>query len=207
MARRLTHYCALVLSENQRVNLTGAKTPESIVAHVLDSLTIVPYAAAPFVDVGSGAGFPAIPVAISTGIPITLIESTAKKARFLERILRELGLEGRVVAERAEAAAREEQLRDRFASGTARAVGPVTTAAELLMPFIAVGGCALLQRGALTTGEHDALADAALVLGGELDETVSVGGKRLICLLRKRRATPQRFPRRVGVPAKRPLCA
>jgi 16S rRNA (guanine527-N7)-methyltransferase len=198
-------YGALVLDANRRFNLTGSKTTAEFAPHLLDSLTVVPYLSAPYVDVGSGGGLPAIPAAIAAGMAITMIESTAKKARFLEATLERLGVRGEVLAERAEVAGHDERLRERFASGTARAVGSASTVGELLLPLIAPGGLAVLQRGG-RDDDRSALEDAALVLGGAVEREIALEGGRSIVLVRKTRATPPRFPRRSGVPAKRPLC-
>jgi 16S rRNA (guanine527-N7)-methyltransferase len=204
--RALAQYGTLVLGASRRFNLTGAKSAEELSEHLLDSLTLIPYLREPYVDVGSGAGLPGIPVALATGISVTLVEATAKKARFLETALDELGISGQVVAERAETAAHRPDLRERFATGTARALGPAPTVAELLLPFLEIGGVAVLQRGTITPEELVALEDASLMLGGRLDAQISLGGNRRLILLRKAASTPNRFPRRPGVPAKRPLC-
>jgi 16S rRNA (guanine527-N7)-methyltransferase len=173
---------------------------------LLDSLTIVPYVSAPYVDVGSGAGLPAIPAAIAAGIPVTMIETTRKKARFLQHAMAELHLDGEVIAQRAEVAAHDETLRERFASATARAVAVAPTVAELVLPFLAIGGAAVLQRGKLDPRERTALDDAALMLGGAVESEIALDGERRIVLVRKNTATAIRFPRRTGVPEKRPLC-
>lgn len=203
----LAQYGTLVLEANRGFNLTGAKSPEALVAHLVDSLTAVPYVREPYVDVGSGAGFPAIPIAIVTGAPVTLIEATAKKAAFLQSTLERLNLRGTVVPQRAESAGQAGDFRERFASGTARALASATTVAELLLPLIAVGGIAVLQRGRIDDSERGALEDAALVLGGHIESESTLDGERRIILVRKDRATPPRFPRRIGIPAKRPLCS
>lgn len=202
----LAEYGELVLAANRRVNVTGAKTPEALAAQILDSLTLLPYVASPLVDVGSGAGLPAIPLAIAAGIEITMIEATGKKARFLETAVAALDIRGTIVDERAEDAARREDLRERFVSGTGRAVASATTTAELVVPFLRLGGVAALQRGTMTASERDALSDAALVLGAELEGMIDVSRGRQIALLSKKRPTPARFPRRAGIPAKRPIC-
>lgn len=202
----LAQYGALVLESNRQFNLTGAKSAAEFAPHLVDSLTIAPYVEGSLVDVGSGAGLPAIPIAIATGIPVTMIETTLKKARFLSGVLDELELQGGVVAERAEVAGHEPRLREQFRSGTARAVATAPTVAELLLPLIAPGGVAVLQRGIIDPHERAALADAALVLGGVLEEEISLDGDRRIMLVRKTSATQGRFPRRTGVPEKRPLC-
>jgi 16S rRNA (guanine527-N7)-methyltransferase len=203
---RLAQYGRLVLETNRSVNLTGAKTEDDLAPHLLDSLSLLPYLGANLVDIGSGAGFPAIPLAIASDRPITMVETTQKKALFLRRVLDELGLEGEVVNERAEVAGHIERLRDRFATGTARAVGTGPTVMELVLPFVAPGGIALLQRGILDETERAAMSDAAPMLAAEVETELPAGGERRIILVRKLGATPLRFPRRPGVPAQRPLC-
>lgn len=206
LAASLARYGALVLEANRKFNLSGATTAEELVPHLLDSLTVAPYVREPYVDIGSGAGLPAIPVALANAVAITMVEATRKKARFLEKALAELGLRGEVIAERAESAAHVERLRERFASGTARAVATAPTVAELLLPFIAIDGVAVLQRGESDRREQVALEDASLMLGGRVEtEERLVGGHRIV-LVRKTGTTPARFPRRIGVPEKRPLC-
>jgi 16S rRNA (guanine527-N7)-methyltransferase len=202
----LARYARLVLDANRKFNLTGAKSENEFVEHLLDSLTVAPYVTGPYVDVGSGAGLPAVPVAIATGARLTLVETTRKKAAFLREAIAALGVDGEVIAERAEAAAHEERLRGRFASATARAVATAPAVAELVLPFLAVGGVAVLQRGTMDARERTALEDAALVLGGIVEAEHPVDGDRRIVLVRKTAATSARFPRRAGVPEKRPLC-
>lgn len=205
-AERLAEYGALVLKANERINLTGAKSPEAMAEHILDSMTLLPYVASALVDVGSGGGLPAIPLAIATGIPVTMIESVGKKAAFLREAVTALGISAEVLNERAEVAARLPRLRESFACGTARAVAGATTPAELLLPFIGVSGCGLLQRGRTTPGEREALIDAGLMLGANIERIILLREGHEIVVMRKTAATPQRFPRRVGIPAKRPLC-
>ena len=207
VVRRLALYGALVLEANRHFNVTGAKSESEIAEHIIDSLSVVPYVRAPYVDVGAGAGFPAIPVAIATGLEVTLIEATAKKARLLEEILDRLGLRGRVVPERAETAGHRLDLREHFASGTCRAVATASATAELLLPLISIGGAGILQRGRIDEAERTSLEDAVLVLGARLDEIVALGGERRIVLVKKERVTPPRFPRRSGIAQKRPLCS
>ena len=207
---QLARYVEALLAANASLNLTSARDPQAAAAHVSDSLGLAPYVTGPFVDVGSGGGFPAIPLVIVTGVRATLIESVAKKARFLAEVVRELGLPVEVRAERAEDAARDPALRESFAAATARAVGSAPTVIELTLPFLVVGGLAVLQRGKLEDAERIAATDAALVLGGAIEAEVPVDDpearERRLLLVRKIAPSGQRFPRRAGVPAKRPLC-
>jgi 16S rRNA (guanine527-N7)-methyltransferase len=206
LAERLALYGAELLNANRRVNLTGARSPQALLPHLLDSLSVVPYVSDPLVDVGAGGGLPAIPLALATGVSLTLVEATVKKARFLETTLASLGLPGRVIAERAETAAHHPSLRGAFQCGTARAVASAPSVAELLLPFLATGGLAVLQRGALAASERNAVADASLMLGGRLEKEVALEGDHQILLIRKTGPTPGRFPRAIGIPARRPLC-
>ena len=201
----LALYGRLVLEANRHFNVTGARSPEEIARHIADSLSVLPYLREPYVDVGSGAGFPAIPVAIVTGMPVTMIEATQKKARLLESLLERLELHGVVIAERAEVAGHRPELREHFATGTCRAVASAPGVAELLLPLIRVGGAAVLQRGSIDQRERSALEDASLMLGASVEVEDEIGGARRIILLRKQRTTPDRFPRRTWA-QKRPLC-
>jgi 16S rRNA (guanine527-N7)-methyltransferase len=208
----LERFLIRFLERNAVTNLSSARDPVAVAAHFADSLAIVDLIREPYIDVGSGGGFPGIPLAIATGFATTLLEATAKKARFLSEIVEELGLRANVVTARAEDAARDPELRGVFASATARAVSSAPAVLELTIPFLRVGGVAVLQRGKLDERERTAANDAALVLGAEI--TLERAGspfaaepdERRILLVRKVAETGQRFPRRAGIPAKRPLC-
>ena len=206
LAGRLAVYAALVLAANRRLNLTGAKDGAAFAAHITDALTLAADVAGPLIDVGSGNGIPGIPLAVATGVRVTLLEPIKKRATFLTAALGQLGVDGEAVAGRAEDVARDPAYRERFGTATARAVASGPTVAELTVPFLALGGRALLQRGSLETPERNALSDAALVLGAELVEERPLDGERRILVLKKRAPTSPRFPRKNGVPAKRPLC-
>ncbi len=205
-ASRLADYGGLLLEANRRFNLSGADTPAELAPHILDSLTLAPYVSGTLADVGSGGGLPAIPLAIATAIPVTMIESTAKKAAFLRHVLSELELSGRVVPQRAEQSGRDPAMREAFDCATARAVSSAPAVLELAAPFLRIGGRALLQRGAMDGRERNAVVDAAPMLGLEFNQEVPLGGDRRILVLTKVHSTPERFPRRNGIPEKRPLC-
>ena len=206
LAERLAVYTALVLQANRRVNLTGAKEGTAFAAHILDSLTLRGDVEPPLIDVGSGNGLPGIPLALATGARVTLLEPIKKRTAFLASALAALGIDGEAIAARAEDLARQPDYRETFRTATARAVAAAPAVAELAVPFLQVGGRALLQRGSLEPAERNALADAALVLGAEVVEERAIDGERRVVVLEKRTPTSPRFPRRNGIPAKRPLC-
>jgi 16S rRNA (guanine527-N7)-methyltransferase len=206
LAERLATYGAMLLDANRKVNLTGAKDAEALVPHLLDALTLAGDVTESLVDVGSGGGLPGIPLALATGARLVMIEPIAKKAAFLERALAELGLDGLALSQRAEVVARDERFREKFAFATARAVSSAPTVAELTIPFLRIGGRALLQKGVVEAAERQALEDASPILGGVLMAERTLEGARRIFIIEKVTATGIRFPRRNGVPEKRPLC-
>lgn len=206
LAERLGAYGALVLTANRDVNLTGAREPAAFAEHIADALTLAGDIDGPLIDLGSGAGLPGIPLAIATGVPVVLVDAVRKKAAFLALALEALHLAGGAYAARAETLGRDPAFRGRFRCATARAVASAPTVTELALPFLEIGGRALLQRGSLDERERSAVADAAPMLGGEFIEERLLGGERRLLIVVKRTATAARFPRRDGVPEKRPLC-
>lgn len=206
-AEQIARFGAQLLEVNRNLNLTGAESPEALLPHLLDSLTVVPFLSGRYVDVGSGGGLPAIPAAIVGGLDLTMVEAIGKKAAFLESALAHIGLAGRVVPDRAEASGRDPELREQFDSATARAVSTAPTVLEYLAPLLRVGGTAVLQRGAMLPDERNALTDAALVLGCRLEGEVELEGGRRLILVKKLEPISIRFPRRTGIPEKRPLCS
>jgi 16S rRNA (guanine527-N7)-methyltransferase len=206
LAWRLSAYGELVLDANRTTNLTAARDPAAFAEQILDALTLSADLEGPLIDLGSGAGLPGIPLAIATGQPVVLVESVKKKAFFLNRALAALGLSGEAIAVRAERLGVDPTFRERFSCATARAVASAPTVAELTIPFLALGGRALLQRGALSDRERQAVMDAAPMLGAEFVEERFLGGERRVLILRKVAPTQARFPRRDGIPEKRPLC-
>lgn len=216
---RLRRFAALLVAANERLNLTRITgQAELLEKHLLDALLgaplLAPEGRAPgsLVDVGSGGGVPGIPLAILwPAARVLLLEAEARKAEFLREAARELGLAGvEVVAGRAEVLGRDPARRDRFQAGTLRAVGPVGTCLELGLPFLAPGGRLLLYRGPSGAAEElaEARAVAPLLGGGEVDArevALPSGARRWLIRVEKALATPERYPRRDGVPARRPL--
>lgn len=203
---RLAAYGALVLRRNRTHNLTAARDPLSLAGHILDALSLLQHVRSPLIDVGAGGGLPGLVLALASGAEVTLLDATGKKTAFLKEAVRELGLRAQVVTGRAEALGRDPALREQFACATARAVASAPAVIELTLPFLAVGGVALLQRGDWAPGERNAACDAAPMLGGSVSGEIALGERRRIVLVSKSTPTPARFPRRTGVPTKRPLC-
>lgn len=206
LAERLAAYGALLLETNRDVNLTGAKSPETLVEHLLDALSLAPEVRGPLIDIGTGGGLPGLPLAIATGARVTLVDAVKKKVVFLRQALATLGLSGEAIDGRAEILGQDPRYRGQFMTATARAVASAPTVAELTVPFLAIGGQVLLQRGTLDEREREAVRDAALMLGASLVEERLLGGERRILVLEKQSETQARFPRRNGIPDKRPLC-
>lgn len=168
--------------------------------------------AARVIDIGSGAGFPGIPVAIAQPKwHVTLLDSTRKKIAFLD-MLREILPIARVatLTHRAEAAGRHPAQREQYDLALLRAVAPAAVCAEYALPLLRLGGLAVLYRGHWNEAETAALLPAIEVLGGELlhidaFQTPFTGGDRHCVVLKKVAATPQEFPRAIGIPNQKPL--
>jgi 16S rRNA (guanine527-N7)-methyltransferase len=215
---RFALYAQYLAAENKTKNLTAITDPEEIThKHFVDSLLLLPWAqpapGASLLDVGSGAGFPGVPLAIARpDLRVTLLESNGKKADFLRALAALLGLELRVVCARAEDAARQPELRGRFALVTARAVAPLPVLCELCLPFAAPGGCfAALKGSAATVQTELAQAERAIrTLGGQSDGLRTppaplAYGERCCVMIQKISQTPPKYPRSYGIILKKSL--
>jgi len=205
---------------NRRVNLTRITDYEEVqVKHFLDSLTVMLTLKQPLnasglacIDVGSGAGLPGIPLKILLpDIQLTLLEATAKKADFLRHLTDKLALGNvEVIVGRAEEAAHEVKYREKFALVLSRAVAPLPTLVELTLPFCAIGGSFVSQKKGAVEPEISQAARAISALGGELREIKRIEleeftDERRLVIIDKISPTPPKYPRRAGVPKKRPI--
>lgn len=212
----LERYTALLRAGKAEVSLTTLTDPVAIaVKHFLDSLAVLvvlPPGPLRLVDVGTGAGFPGLPLKIARpGLEVVLIEATGKKAAWVQRTIETLGLEGaRAVTGRAEELARAPSYRGRFDVATARAVAPLAVLLELCLPFVRPGGrFVALKTHAGLDAELPKAHRALEVLGGRVREVRPVEvpqlPNRVLVVVDLERPVPEQYPRRPGVPAKRPL--
>ena len=218
-AMQFRRYYRELAEWNSRINLTGIAGCEDVQAkHFLDSLSVsqaMPVeamAGGALADVGSGAGFPGLPLKIACpGLRVTLVESIGKKAAFLRHVVGAMGLDGvEVLAERAETLAHRPHLREAFDVVTARAVVELDSLAELTLPLCRVGGRVIAQKKLDVSDELGRAERAIAILGGRLEEIVPVnldeiGEQRCLVVLAKVSPSPAEYPRRPGMPAKRPL--
>lgn len=213
----LKRYEEELLEWNTRMNLTAIRDVASIrTKHFLDSFTCsLAWRDRPpesLIDIGTGAGFPGIPLKILyPAMRLTLVDSIGKKVEFCRHIVATLGLENvEVIQARAEELGQNRTYREQFEWAVARAVAQMNVLAEYLLPLVRVGGAALAQKGESAPAEAHASEKAIRLLGGRLRQLVpvtlpGVAEERFLIIIDKIAATPQNYPRRVGVPARNPL--
>lgn len=208
-------YMNILLDWNERINLTAITNPEDIILkHFIDSLTINHYIeeSKSIADVGTGAGFPGIPLKIyRPDINITLVDSLNKRINFLDNVISDLDLKDiYTVHARIEDFGRNKNYRESFDYVTARAVANLSVLSEYLIPVVRIGGKCICMKGSDVTEEVDNGKNAVSILGGKIekiDEFVLPDSdiSRSVVIIDKVSCTPNRFPRKAGVPSKEPL--
>ena len=210
---RLERFHAFLLAQNQLMDLTQVPQEEMPLRHYADSLLALNQGLFPagcrVIDVGSGAGFPGLPLAIARGdMQVVLLESMRKRSDFLREAIMKLGLKNtQVVTGRAEEEGRG-ALRESFDLALARAVAQLPVLAEYLLPFVKPGGRALCWKGPAVREEILAGNKACALLGGRLGDLIDLkipGRSHYIQVMDKVIRTPKGYPRKTGVPAKKPL--
>jgi 16S rRNA (guanine527-N7)-methyltransferase len=203
-------YYDLLIDWNTRMNLTAITEPEDVVKkHFYDSLAALPYLenGAKVADVGTGAGFPAIPLLImNPTLKITLVDSLQKRLTFLAEVLKTLDLSAEIVHARAEEFGRDPKYRASFDAVVSRAVASLPVLLELTVPLLRVGGKAYCYKGDVS--EELNTAKSALHLLHCTAETVPLAsdyGARTLVICTKNAPTPSTYPRKAGLPAKKPL--
>lgn len=212
---RFARYCTALQQWNQRMNLTAITDDEGVAEkHFADSLLPLTMVELPqgasLVDVGSGAGFPGLPMAlVRPDLRITFLDSLQKRLTFLEALTAELKVPAGMLHARAEEAGQNRAYREQFDVATARAVANLNALAEYCLPLVKVGGSFLAMKGASGEEERAAAAGAIRRLGGEYRETRTFrlpgGDVRTLILCKKISQTPTAYPRNGGKIAKSPL--
>ena len=213
---QLERYRELLLTWNARFNLTAITDEQGVlIRHFVDSLTVLkvlPNRPLSLLDVGSGPGFPGIPLKLARpDLTVTVMDSTAKKVRFCAEVIQQLGLTGiRALHGRAEEMAHQSFFREQFDVVTARAVAPLPTLVEYLMPFVRPGGLCIAMKGSDAENEAAQAMRAIGVLGGRLSrlEPVQLPGlpdKRALIVIEKVSLTLPLYPRQGGGPRTAPL--
>jgi 16S rRNA (guanine527-N7)-methyltransferase len=216
MAEKFFSYMSLLKDWNERVNLTSIiEDKEIIIKHFIDSLSIVPYLESKgttLADLGTGAGFPGLPVKIvRRDVDVTLMDSLLKRLSFLEEVISTLELENiRTVHGRAEDLGQNPDFREKFDVVTARAVAEMPVLLEYCLPLVKTGGIFIAMKGSQVEEELDGSKKALSTLGGEIVKVDKInlpdlGHERNIILIKKFRQTPTGYPRKAGKPSKSPL--
>ncbi len=213
----LVTYERELLEWNQKFNLTAIRDADSIrTKHFLDSFScVLAWKGSPpthLVDIGTGAGFPGIPLKILyPNLKLTLVESVGKKAMFCQHMVRVLAMENvDVIQARAEDLGQNPQHRETYDWAVARAVANLTVLSEYLIPLVKVGGQVLAQKGESGPAEAQSAEKAMKLLGGKLKQLIpvslpGVADDRYLVVMEKVAATPPKYPRKPGIPMKMPL--
>ena len=208
MGPKVQQYAQLLLEWNRSINLTGARTLEQVEALVADAGAMVTASwtgITSVVDIGSGGGLPAVPLAVAMPkVQFTLLEANARKCAFLEHVAGRLGLTNVVVvAGRAEELGHQPALREHFDRAISRAAARPAVLLELALPFVRTGGDLVAQVSPL---DPHLLEPAARLLGGGMPRLEPVGAAgHALMVVPKVAPTPSRFPRRAGLPGRKPL--
>lgn len=209
-------YKKLLLEWNEKMNLTAITDDEGIaIKHFADSISVLPLIEnknASLIDVGTGAGFPGIPLKIANdGFKVTLLDSLNKRITFLEEVKKELGITNlECIHSRAEDGGRNVDLREKFDYCVSRAVARLSVLSEYCMPFVAVGGYFISLKGPDAAEELTEAQKAISVLGGKVEKVVEItipesDLKHCAVVIKKIKSTPKAYPRKAGTAAKKPL--
>ena len=212
---KFQRYMELLLEWNEKLNLTAITEPGEIVEkHFIDSLTLLP-ACRPkeggkLLDVGTGAGFPGIPLKIvRPDLQVTLLDGSNKRLNFLSQLCGELGIECRCVHKRAEEAGLDKSMRESFDFVTARAVAQLRILCEYCLPLVKMKGFFVAMKGPGAKDELSEAENALKTLGGDRIDVRQIqlptAGERNLIVVRKLSFTPKGYPRHGGTVTKHPL--
>lgn len=212
---KFNKYMDLLLEWNEKINLTAITEEDDVILkHFVDSMTVLKYIedGASIVDVGTGAGFPGIPISIvNNNVNVTLVDSLNKRINFLEEVIAEINLENiEAIHSRAEDFGQNKQYREKYDISVSRAVANLTVLVEYLLPLIKVGGKCICMKGQEVQEEIEDAKFAIKELGGKIEAVnefclPGTDIKRNIIVIRKEKETPKKYPRKSGTPSKQPL--
>ena len=208
---QLALYFELLVKGNEKMNLTAIVSPEDAAdKHFVDSLLALPYLPehARCIDVGTGAGFPGIPLLIARpDLAMTLLDSLNKRVQFLQETLQSLHIHAQCIHARAEDAAKGAPHREGYDIALSRAVAPLPVLLELTAPFLKVGGVSICYKGKSAAEEAEAARNAAKILNFSLSVVPfsMPYGERALILAKKTAPTPRAYPRKAGEAARKPL--
>lgn len=215
-AEKFYLYTNMLLEWNEKINLTAiTEQNEVIQKHFIDSLTINKYINenARVIDVGTGAGFPGIPLKIlRDDINVTLLDALNKRINFLNEIIEQNELTNiETIHARAEEAGKNKNLRESFDIATSRAVAPLNILVEYLLPLVKIGGKCVCMKGSNAKEEIENSENAINILGGKIEkieelELPDSDIRRTIIVIKKEKSTPSKYPRKAGTPSKMPIC-
>lgn len=209
-------YRDMLLSWNEKMNLTSiTNRDEIVIKHFVDSIAILRFidpSDKMILDVGTGAGFPGIPIKIMCpDSSVVLLDSLNKRIGFLDEVISTLGLTGiSTVHSRAEDLAHDDGFRERFDIVSSRAVAQLNILSEYCLPFVNINGYFISYKGANISEELDGSTKAVGLLGGSAEKVESFSlpysdSERSLIFIKKTAKTPERFPRKAGTPLKKPL--
>lgn len=208
-------YMNLLLEWNEKINLTAITQPEEVkLKHFVDSLTVLKYINDDdkVIDIGTGAGFPGIPLKImKKNAKITLLDSLNKRINFLNIVIETLNLSNiQAIHGRAEEIARNKLYREKYDVAVSRAVANLSTLTEYMLPFVKVGGKCICMKGANVNEELKKAKNAIKELGGEVERVDNFylsdnDNERNIIVIKKIKETKSKYPRKAGTPSKEPL--
>ena len=208
-------YMDLLIEWNEKINLTAITNRKDIlVKHFIDSLTIQKYLgdAVNIIDVGTGAGFPGIPVKIvNPNLKVVLVDSLNKRINFLQEVIKKLNLDNiEVIHARAEDLGQNKKYRETFDIVTSRAVANMSVLSEYLLPLAKVNGKCICMKGSDIEEELENSRYAINLLGGKIEQVdkFELSNERIgrnIIIVKKLKNTPNSYPRKAGIPAKKPL--
>ena len=208
-------YMKLLIEWNEKMNLTAITDPDEIILkHFIDSITILKEIKeeSMIVDVGTGAGFPGIPLSImNSTLKITLVDSLNKRLIFLQEVVKKLKLKNiEIIHARAEELGQNKKYREKFDIATSRAVANLSTLSEYLIPLVKIDGKVISMKAGEAQNEINEARKAIKILGGTIEKIEEFNLpqtdiERTIIVIEKKEKTPNKYPRKAGTPSKEPI--